>query len=152
MPRRFPVKTMFMGIVARPQKHHDFNGKIFMKRVSKKRYLGTMTNHGNFSEDAIIISQIKSDEWNSLIDVTVYTDEDLRHFFSCTYELEDYIVEILEFYFTSKIGNNGNSKNVVIPTDADFNSLRTHDDKEKPPRHVSIEDISVRICNKKVTL
>ena len=43
LSRRFLVKTSFMRIVARPQKHHDFNGKIFMKRVSKQRYLGTTT-------------------------------------------------------------------------------------------------------------
>ena len=48
-----------------------------------------MTSHSNFSDDAIINSLIKSGEWCSLVDVTVCTDEDLRHFFSFFYELED---------------------------------------------------------------
>lgn len=28
--RRFPVKVMFMGVVARPVPEHDFNGKIYL--------------------------------------------------------------------------------------------------------------------------
>ena len=71
--------------------------------------------------------------------------------FSCTYELEDKIIDRLEFYFCSKIGNNGNSKNVVLPLDRDFHYLliRTEDEKDVPPRSVNINDISVHEHNEK---
>ena len=32
--RRFPVKSMFMGVVARPRPQHNFDGKILLERVS----------------------------------------------------------------------------------------------------------------------
>ena len=33
--RRFPVKSMFMGVVARPRPDKNFDGKVFLERVSK---------------------------------------------------------------------------------------------------------------------
>ena len=36
LSHRFPIKTMFMGVVARPIPHRQFNGKIILERVPKK--------------------------------------------------------------------------------------------------------------------
>ena len=104
LSRRFPVKTMFMGIVGRPQRHRDFNGKILMHRVSKRRYITSLTAHTNFTDDAVLNAQIKEGEWRHLIDVTIKTGDDLKFFFANTYELENEIVDRLEFLIVPKLG------------------------------------------------
>ena len=37
--RHFPVKVMYLGVVAAPQPDHNFDGRVFMKRVSKRKKL-----------------------------------------------------------------------------------------------------------------
>ena len=59
LSHRFTVETMFMAVVGRPQPHHKFNGNIFIRRVSKERYIGTSSSHTNFTHDAIMNDQIK---------------------------------------------------------------------------------------------
>ena len=84
LSRQFSVKIMIMGIVARPQKHHNFNGRILIRRVSKKYYRWTMTSHTNFFR----CSQIKDREWRQLVDTTIRMDENLRHFFHALISLK----------------------------------------------------------------
>lgn len=40
---RFSVKSMFMGVVGRPVPHRNFDGNIFLGRVSKKKYISKCT-------------------------------------------------------------------------------------------------------------
>ena len=77
MSRRFPIQTMFIGVVSRPIPHRDFNGKIFMEWVSRTRYDITATVHTNFSDDALVDDAIKSGEWRQLVDNIVNALEDL---------------------------------------------------------------------------
>ena len=63
LSQRFPVKSMFMGVVGRPIPYHNFDGKIFLERVSKKRYISKCTAHSNFSDDAIVNAEIKMGKW-----------------------------------------------------------------------------------------
>ena len=37
LSRRFPVKVMFMGVVAKPLPELGFDGIIFLKRISEKK-------------------------------------------------------------------------------------------------------------------
>ena len=60
---------MFMGVVARPRPDKNFDGRIFLERVSKNTTIGKLTAHTNFSDDVLINQQLKSGEWKSL-----YTD------------------------------------------------------------------------------
>ena len=46
--------------------------------------------------------QIKDRKWQDLVDYTIRTDEYLCNF-PCTYELEDKIVDRLEFIFVLKL-------------------------------------------------
>ena len=54
--RRFPVKTMFMGVVGRPREDKGFNGKIYLKRVSEEVSLQKRATNQNFSPDRNINS------------------------------------------------------------------------------------------------
>ena len=35
--RCHPIKSMFMGVVGRPREDKNFNGKIYLERISKKK-------------------------------------------------------------------------------------------------------------------
>ena len=43
--RRYPVKVMFMGVVANPIPLCDFDGKIFLERISKQKITTITTHH-----------------------------------------------------------------------------------------------------------
>ena len=51
---RFPVKAMFMGVVARPVANKNFDGKILLERVSKEEVLQRRSTNQNFSPDIIV--------------------------------------------------------------------------------------------------
>ena len=62
LSRRFPIKSMFMGVVGRPVAHRQFDGKFFLERVSKTKYITMCTAHTNFSDDALVNAEIKNGE------------------------------------------------------------------------------------------
>ena len=59
---RFPVKAMFMGVVGRPDKYRNVDGRIHLERVSKCVEVKKLTSHQNFSDNIIINSEIKRGE------------------------------------------------------------------------------------------
>ena len=83
-------------------RHKNFNDKILMKRVTTKRYVRSLTSHINFSDVAIINTQIKEDKWRDLVDVTMKIDENFRYFFRKTYLLEKNVVDRMEFFTKQK--------------------------------------------------
>ena len=150
LSRRFPIKTMFMGVVGRPIPHRRFNGKIFMERVSKTKYVTSATSHTNFSDDALVNDAIKMGGWKDLVDSTVSTTEDLLEFIRESYNIEDSTVDHIEFFYITKIGNNGNTKKVMLEDDGSAYSskmIRYHDNKEILPRPVILSDINLHVRN-----
>ena len=81
LSRRFPVKSMFMGVVGRPVPHRNFDGRIFLERVSKRKYIQTCTSHTNFSDDALINGEIKKGKWRDLISDLHLTVLDIKQLF-----------------------------------------------------------------------
>ena len=150
LSRRFPIKTMFMGVVARPLPHRNFSGKIYMKQVSTTKYLQTATAHTNFSDDALVNDAIKSKEWKTLVSQAENKIEDLIVFLEHTYHLDEYITERLEFYYETKIGNAGNTKKIVMDDDVTYEDcdIRTETDKSVPTRKVTIQDVNVQVRNR----
>ena len=124
-----------MDIIGRPQRHHDFNGKILMRRLSKRRYISSITAHANFTDDAVLNTQIKEGEWRHLIDVTIKTGDDLMFFFANIYELENEVVDRLEFFYCVNVGSKGKTKYILILQETDISMLKiqTEDEKELPP-------------------
>jgi len=49
--RRHPVKVMFLGVVACPADEHEFDGRVFLKRVSEVEEQKRMSRNKNFSVD-----------------------------------------------------------------------------------------------------
>ena len=136
-----------MGVIGRPQPHHNFDGKILMKRVSKVKYISTRTTHNNFSHDAIVNSHIKMGEWRKLVDDTLTTPEDLKFLFLKSYGISEEILNRLEFFYKTKVGSRGNYKRVVLTENEEFRDveIRTDDDKGELFRKININDLCVQV-------
>jgi len=63
---RFPVKSMILGVVARPQNSKNFNGKILLETISKQEKVKIKSTHQNFNDDVIINTQLKFGEWKNI--------------------------------------------------------------------------------------
>ena len=60
--RSFPVKVMFMGMVSQPYPEYDFDGKIMLKRVSKRVQMKKSYNQ-RFSDSFHVNEMIKNGDW-----------------------------------------------------------------------------------------
>ena len=60
---RFPFKSIFMGVVARPLPHRNFDGKIMLERVSEQVTVTRLGSYTNFADDTITNSTIRNEEW-----------------------------------------------------------------------------------------
>ena len=58
--RRFPVKAMFLDVVARPRLDKGFDGKIDLRRVSEMKSRKKSATNQNFMHDAVINSYLKN--------------------------------------------------------------------------------------------
>ena len=148
LSRRFPIKSMFMGVVGRPVAHRQFDGKIFLERVSKTKYITMCTAHTNFSDDALVNAEIKNGEWRKLFPDLHLNVSDVKNLFHENYELENAVVDRLEFFYVTKIGNQGNTKDVRIEeTDGNISTMkiRRHDESTLPSEFILLNDINVKV-------
>ena len=62
------MKVMFLGVVACPNAEHDFDGKILLKRVSKRRQVQRASMNKRYSVDALVNDILKRGEesWHNL--------------------------------------------------------------------------------------
>jgi hypothetical protein len=113
--RRFVTKVMFMGVVAPPHPEHDFDGKIFLKRVSKDEYCKKTSYQQNFSDNYHVNQLLRDGEW---METCYLPDMCPRHLFEAikdTYDLEDDIVyDLVVSYKTYPTANTNTSKVIRI--------------------------------------
>ena len=71
--RRFPLKVMFLGVIAPPDESRNFDGKILMKRVCEQ-YVTTKNSYNlHVASQYELNYELKRNEWRNLFDV----DDDL---------------------------------------------------------------------------
>ena len=149
LSRRFPIKTMFMAVVARPIPHRNFDGKVHIERVSKTRILSTATSHSNFTDDALNNDALKKGMWREICSEMDVNADDIIELLSVTYNLDEYIQDRMEVFYVTKIGSNGNTKKVVLDRCDYFKTckVRDNDDKNVPERSVLLSDLEVQVRN-----
>ena len=83
---------MFLGVIAPPKLDKEFDGKILLKRVSKREELGQKTYNQRFHDDFVINNNIKRKEWRRLYSPFINDNIDLL-FQAITeeYHLEDHV-------------------------------------------------------------
>ena len=98
--RRHPVKAMFLGVVARPQRDKNFDGKIHIKRVSHMKKLLQMSRRTSYSDDAYVQAELKQGLWHNL-HVADMTFNELADAIISHYSLEEHVAARLEFVYKS---------------------------------------------------
>ena len=113
--RRFPVKSMFLGVVSRPIPHRNFDGRIHLERISTQETVKKLTATQNFSDDVIVNQAIKNGEWRQLFD----TDSPLslsalevKRIVADHFALDAAVVDRLELSYITFIGENEIPKTV----------------------------------------
>ena len=92
--------------------------------------------------------EIKSGGWRKLIPDLQLNISDMKHLFDESYELDDAVIDRLEFFYITKVGNIGNVKEVRIE-DADENigslKIRRQDQSNLPSEFILLNDINVKV-------
>lgn len=145
--RRFPVKAMFMGVVANPIPERGFDGRIFLERISKEEVVNKKISHQRFSDDRLVNQQIKAGEWRSLVPShSEIPTKELATLIGEVYDLDDAVVDRLEFSYSTFIGERGNKKSIVFNDYQPIRGLQRVDrDPTVPARPIAIEDVSLRV-------
>ena len=146
--RRFPIKSMFMGVVGRPIPHREFDGKIMLERVSEEVPITRLGSHTSFTDDAIANAMIRNGEWRILFSpIEHILAIDLISHVCEHYALDEAIGDRMEAFVTTFIGANGNTKEVVLALNSNIfdTHIRTDADKDLPDIPIQINDIKLRV-------
>ena len=127
--RRYPVKVMYLGVVARPIKDEakgiDFNGRIALKRVARERKVLRMTKNKKFSPDVKVNDEIKKGGWKEFY-VEGMTAEELFDVISEYYDLSKEVTDRLELnYVYNKTARQSRKK---VDKHHDISALKKLDD------------------------
>jgi len=142
--RRYPVKVMYLGVVACPLDEHDFDGRIFLKRVSRRRKVTRASRNSRFSIHVEANEQLLKGGWRTFVteDPAISVNE-LREKAIEKYDLDEFVGERLTFYFETYTGTgNKNIKNLKDDQCFDSLGMRTNKDGEQ----VQIELNKVNMC------
>ena len=101
--RNFSVKSMFIGVVGRPRPDNNFDCHIFLERISKTCTITKGIANQRFSDDILINFKIKNRKWRQFHVPDMICD-DIKKIVGDVYEVEDYIIERLEFPYKQIVG------------------------------------------------
>ena len=90
--RRHPVKSMFMGVIGWPRPDMGFDGKIFLRRVSRPKQITRATVHRRFVDETGLNNELKNGAWRSLYSQGMTVGE-LRETIVVTCDIDDFIAE-----------------------------------------------------------
>ena len=147
--RRFPVKVMFLGVVACPNDEHDFDGKILLKRVSRRRQVHRASTNKRFSVDALVNDILKRGEesWHNLY-TTGEQMGNLLERIAEIYDLDEFVSDRLQLSYISYT-TGGNQKRVVM-TNQDVledHNIVEEDGETSSPLTIDKLELSVAIRN-----
>ncbi len=114
--RRNACKVMFIGAVANPVPERNFDGKIYLERISKTQKYKRMTCNQNFTYNAPKNVLLKEGDWIKHVkeDMTLLG---LRSALQEEYDLDDCIKERLVIHYHIP-GRDGKDKSVYIDDEA----------------------------------
>jgi len=102
--RSYPVKTMFMGVIAQPNAERNFSGLVSMKRLSEQQELQRGTYRTRFHLDHHINRLIVEGSWRQIYDDPTYTIAELSQLMVEFFHLDDDIAEALCFRYETQVG------------------------------------------------
>ena len=91
---------MYLGVVGAPNEEHSFDGRVFLKFVSKCEIQQRASRNQRFSIDVLVNEALKSGAWRELVMEDQRVDEVLDTI-STNYDLDEFITDRLELVFTT---------------------------------------------------
>ena len=109
--RRYPVKVMYLGVVANPQEEHNFDGRVYLKRVSNQVTTTRRSTNQRFSDDIDVNTALMKGEWTEVVTNNMRAPEALETI-SQHYDLDEYVAERLTMKYVSytRTGNKETKK------------------------------------------
>ena len=93
--RRYHVKVMYLGVVACPNPEHDFDSRVFLKRVSNRVPAQRTSQNKKFSVDIDVNEEIKTEGWIECVSDNMKVAEALENIY-INYDLDEFVFEQLE--------------------------------------------------------
>jgi hypothetical protein len=132
---------MFLGIVACPQEDHAFDGRIFMKRVSKRKTITKRSRNKRFSVDVLVNGALQQGEWRDYYTAGATIGELLETIVE-TFDLDEFVAERLEMSYVSHT-RGGTSKRVLLKAADLIEGMRTDADGAQVP--LLLEDLELHV-------
>jgi hypothetical protein len=142
--RRFPVKSMYMGLIGRPNKTYGFDGKILLIRVSEERELKQATTNERFVDDGALNSLLKEGVWRQL-HTPWMTVAELRGAVVNEYQLEDDIADRLSFSYLTYYGKKGKTKPVLLEDEERIEDVEIRNSTEEEKVPLTISDVIMNV-------
>lgn len=164
--RRKPCKVMVLACVGNPEPDHNFNGKIFMERVSKFEPAKVSSHSQRFTNDFKVNNLIKEGLWKDL-HVPEMKSHDLFEAIGQHFEIEEYITDrcVLTYYTYARTGKTkyikhidlfdsegkgtGVNKRVIYNDRELLGPHRTIRTKEREIRQLTLDDCLLQVRTKK---
>jgi hypothetical protein len=146
--RRFPVKVMFLGVVANPQPEHNFDGRIALERVSLPRTVARKSRNKRFSVDVLVVEAITRGEWRQQLVTPAMSVDDLLESIKTQYDLDEYVSDRLVIgYYTHTAGGARVWKQLKTDDNLDELGMRTNDAGQQVP--ILLRDLELFVQQEK---
>ena len=141
--RRYPVKVMYLGVVANPQEEHNFDGRVYLKRVSNQVTATRRSTNQRFSDDVDVNTALMKGEWTNVVTNNMRAPEALETI-SQHYDLDEYVAERLTMKYVSytRTGNKETKKLNANVTMGEL-GMKTRQDGEIVP--LLLEDLKLGV-------
>ena len=140
---QFPVKVMYLGVVAAPQDEHEFSGRVFLKRVSKCEVQKRASRNQRFSVDVLINESLKNGSWRNLVVEDQQVGDVLDEIVS-NFDLDEFVSDRLELVYTTHTrGGVKQIKNLRKEQVIGEIGMRTN--KEGEQQEITIEDLQLYV-------
>ena len=99
--RRYPVKVMYLGVVAAPRSEYSFDGRILLERVSRRKKLSRDSRNKRFSVDVHVNEELVADKWKERYVMEDSTAVEVLETIADVYDLDEFISERLELVYVT---------------------------------------------------
>jgi hypothetical protein len=105
--RQYPVKVMYLGVVACPQPDKNFDGRVALGRVSIWKTLTRASRNKRFSVDVLVVEAIVKGDWKHQLVMPGMSVDELLESIKNQYDLDEFVSDRLVIgYETFTLGGN----------------------------------------------
>lgn len=142
--RRYPVKVMYMGVVACPQLEKGFDGRVLLERVSRQKQLSRSSRNTRFSVDVHCNEEIKTGKWKRFIEPG-QTVEMVLDTVQTIYDLDEFVCDRLVLGFDTYSATNGKKRWKELSATAVLEHIGMRTNEEGNQVAVTIDDLMLMV-------